>query len=301
MPEQPTPTLRFIARLRAIFEEDWKGQAGAFFRRGMSAISDVNKEHLHLEEKVGETPELAWRAVKGLAEEKHAKSIADYARAENEKIDLALKKRVLDDKVRQEKAMAAKLEAEAALAKINELKARAELARTMSDLGFAITVAEDSEIRIVRGHIPASALSEIYTFREKRELGIIVDIVLPDFGGVANTTQVEVRLVKWLKKVGDLVELDEPIFEISTASLDAEVPSPASGILHEIKIAAGSILAKDAVLGRIEKGKAKNADAASEKIEIQHAPDNLVAVPSSVFDDDFFKRPIAKASTESED
>jgi hypothetical protein len=253
MSESTVHSRRFVARLRAFLEEDWKGKAGAFFRRGISSISEVNDEYLHLGEKAEEAPDLAWRAVQGLAGEKHAKAVSDYARAENEKIDLALKQRVLDDKVRQEKATADKLEAEAAIAKINELKARAELAKTLSDLNMAITVAPDGGIRVFRDQrLPADFISHIFSLSEKRDLGLVVDVTLRESFGSSNFELKDIKLVKWLCKVGDRVEHDQPILEIETEILDAEVPSPVTGIIYEIKVSDGAI-DLDTVIGRIEK------------------------------------------------
>jgi len=51
---------------------------------------------------------------------------------------------------------------------------------------------------------------------------------------------VEGTITKWLKKAGDTVEKDEPLFEISTDKVDAEIPSPAAGVLTEIKVAEGA-------------------------------------------------------------
>ena len=58
------------------------------------------------------------------------------------------------------------------------------------------------------------------------------DVVMPQMG----ESIVEGTITKWLKKVGDRIEKDEPLFEISTDKVDAEIPSPAAGILTEIKI-----------------------------------------------------------------
>jgi pyruvate dehydrogenase E2 component (dihydrolipoamide acetyltransferase) len=49
----------------------------------------------------------------------------------------------------------------------------------------------------------------------------------------------EGTITKWLKQVGDSIQRDEPLFEISTDKVDAEIPAPASGILSEIKVPAG--------------------------------------------------------------
>src|SRR5271170_3592768 len=61
------------------------------------------------------------------------------------------------------------------------------------------------------------------------------DVVMPQMG----ESIFEGTITKWLKKPGDKVERDEPLFEISTDKADAEIPSPASGILKEIKAADG--------------------------------------------------------------
>jgi len=58
-----------------------------------------------------------------------------------------------------------------------------------------------------------------------------VDVLMPQMGeSIAEGT-----LSKWLKKVGDPVKRDEPLFEISTDKVDAEIPAPAAGVLAEIK------------------------------------------------------------------
>jgi 2-oxoglutarate dehydrogenase E2 component (dihydrolipoamide succinyltransferase) len=62
-----------------------------------------------------------------------------------------------------------------------------------------------------------------------------VDVIMPQMGeSVAEGT-----IVRWLKSVGDAVDRDEPIFEITTDKVDAEIPSPEAGVLLEIKVAAG--------------------------------------------------------------
>ncbi|HVZ47191.1 MAG TPA: dihydrolipoamide acetyltransferase family protein [Gemmatimonadaceae bacterium] len=57
---------------------------------------------------------------------------------------------------------------------------------------------------------------------------------------------------RWLKKVGDEVKRDEPIFEISTDKVDAEIPSPAAGVLAEIVVGEGQTVAVDSVVARLE-------------------------------------------------
>ena len=62
------------------------------------------------------------------------------------------------------------------------------------------------------------------------------DVVMPQMG----ESITEGTLTKWLKKVGDMVQQDEPLFEISTDKVDAEIPSPAAGTLQEIKVTEGA-------------------------------------------------------------
>jgi 2-oxoglutarate dehydrogenase E2 component (dihydrolipoamide succinyltransferase) len=62
----------------------------------------------------------------------------------------------------------------------------------------------------------------------------------------------EGTLSKWLKKVGDEVKRDEPIFEISTDKVDAEIPSPAAGVLAEIIVKEGETVAVQTVVARLE-------------------------------------------------
>ena len=72
-------------------------------------------------------------------------------------------------------------------------------------------------------------------------------VVMPQMGeSIAEGT-----IVRWIKKVGDTVDRDEPLFEISTDKVDAEIPSPAAGVLTEIKVKEGETVAVNAVVGTI--------------------------------------------------
>src|SRR5205823_5955006 len=62
----------------------------------------------------------------------------------------------------------------------------------------------------------------------------------------------EGTLSRWLKKVGDEVKRDEPIFEISTDKVDAEIPAPSSGVLAEILVTEGQTVAVQTVVARLE-------------------------------------------------
>jgi pyruvate dehydrogenase E2 component (dihydrolipoamide acetyltransferase) len=75
-----------------------------------------------------------------------------------------------------------------------------------------------------------------------------VDVIMPQMGeSIAEGT-----LSKWLKKVGDEVKRDEPIFEISTDKVDAEIPAPSAGVLAEILVTEGQTVPVQTLVARIE-------------------------------------------------
>ena len=61
----------------------------------------------------------------------------------------------------------------------------------------------------------------------------------------------EGTIVRWIKKVGDSVDRDEPLFEISTDKVDAEIPSPAAGVLMAIAVKEGETVAVNSVVATI--------------------------------------------------
>src|SRR5215467_13243659 len=75
-----------------------------------------------------------------------------------------------------------------------------------------------------------------------------VDIVMPQMG----ESIFEGTITKWLKNPGDKVERDEPLFEISTDKVDAEIPSPSAGVLKEIKVGEGKTVPIQTVVGVID-------------------------------------------------
>jgi 2-oxoglutarate dehydrogenase E2 component (dihydrolipoamide succinyltransferase) len=85
----------------------------------------------------------------------------------------------------------------------------------------------------------------------------MADVVMPQMG----ESIVEGTLTKWLKKVGDHVERDEPLFEISTDKVDTEIPSPTAGTLSEILVQEGVVVAINTVVARIGDGAAAPAPA----------------------------------------
>ncbi len=98
-----------------------------------------------------------------------------------------------------------------------------------------------------------------------------IDIIMPQMGeSIAEGT-----LSKWLKKVGDEVKRDEPIFEISTDKVDAEIPAPAAGVLAEIIVTEGQTVPVQAVVARLETEKGAAIAAAPS------APAPVVAAPAA--------------------
>jgi 2-oxoglutarate dehydrogenase E2 component (dihydrolipoamide succinyltransferase) len=73
------------------------------------------------------------------------------------------------------------------------------------------------------------------------------DVIMPQMG----ESIFEGTITRWLKKAGDQVEKDEPLFEISTDKVDAEIPSPAAGVLTEIRIPVGATVEVNTVVAVI--------------------------------------------------
>ena len=94
----------------------------------------------------------------------------------------------------------------------------------------------------------------------------MTDVVMPQMG----ESIVEGTLTRWLKKVGDQVQRDEPLFEISTDKVDTEIPAPAEGVLTEILVQEGAAVAINTVVARI--GAAGEAVAAAPAVAAKPAP-----------------------------
>ncbi len=107
------------------------------------------------------------------------------------------------------------------------------------------------------------------------------DIIMPQMG----ESIVEGTITKWLKKPGDKVQRDEPLFEISTDKVDAEIPAPASGVLQEIKVTEGTTVGVNTVVGTIAvdgeaAAPAKAAPAPDKPAAEKPAPEKKVAAPA---------------------
>src|ERR1700738_3183074 len=94
------------------------------------------------------------------------------------------------------------------------------------------------------------------------------DVVMPQMG----ESIFEGTITKWLKKTGDKVQRDEPLFEISTDKVDAEIPAPASGVLQEIKVSEGNTVQVNTVVGVIGDGSGASASAPAKAAAPAPAP-----------------------------
>src|SRR4029453_17114535 len=84
------------------------------------------------------------------------------------------------------------------------------------------------------------------------------EVVMPQMGeSIAEGT-----ITKWLKKVGEHVDRDEPLFEISTDKVDAEIPSPAAGTLTEVRFKEGDTVEVNTVVAVLDGTAAGNGSAA---------------------------------------
>src|SRR5262245_56948410 len=96
----------------------------------------------------------------------------------------------------------------------------------------------------------------------------VVDVVMPQMGVSVS----EGTITKWLKQVGDTVEADESLLEISTDKVDTEVPSPGSGVLQEILVQEGETVAVGTKLATIGADGAAAAELAAAQPEPPPAP-----------------------------
>ena len=95
-----------------------------------------------------------------------------------------------------------------------------------------------------------------------------VDVIMPQMG----ESIFEGTITKWLKKPGERVERDEPLFEISTDKVDAEIPAPASGVLKEIRVSEGQTVPIKTVVAIIDTDGTGAVEAAAPKAEAAPAP-----------------------------
>jgi len=103
------------------------------------------------------------------------------------------------------------------------------------------------------------------------------DVVMPQMG----ESIFEGTVTKWLKKPGDRVERDEPLFEISTDKVDAEIPSPVAGVLSEIKVEEGSTVGINTIVAVIGEAGGSAAPAPVAPVAEAAAPETPVPPPEA--------------------
>jgi len=94
------------------------------------------------------------------------------------------------------------------------------------------------------------------------------NVIMPQMG----ESIFEGTISKWLRKVGDTVQRDEPLFEISTDKVDSEIPSPASGVLSEIRVKEGETVQINTVVAVIDEGGRTTTSAAQPAAESEESP-----------------------------
>src|SRR5437899_7247889 len=104
-----------------------------------------------------------------------------------------------------------------------------------------------------------------------------IDVLMPQMGeSIAEGT-----VSRWMKKVGEEVKRDEPIFEISTDKVDAEIPAPAAGVLAEIKVKEGQTVPVQTVVAVIETEKSAAGSAGAAPAPAASAPGPRPAAPAA--------------------
>jgi pyruvate dehydrogenase E2 component (dihydrolipoamide acetyltransferase) len=103
-----------------------------------------------------------------------------------------------------------------------------------------------------------------------------VDVIMPQMG----ESIFEGTITKWLKKAGDKIERDEPLFEISTDKVDAEIPSPSAGVLKEIKVTEGQTVPIQTIVAVIDVDGAASAPGAAPAKQETAKPAPAAVAPS---------------------
>ena len=124
----------------------------------------------------------------------------------------------------------------------------------------------------------------------------MVDVTMPQLG----ETVTEGTIIRWFKQVGDSVEVDEILFEISTDKVDSEVPAPVAGVVTEILAGEGDVVEVGQVLARIGspgEAPAPESSPAAEPISAESAP---AAEPASTSESSFSSEPVSATEPVSE-
>jgi 2-oxoglutarate dehydrogenase E2 component (dihydrolipoamide succinyltransferase) len=117
-----------------------------------------------------------------------------------------------------------------------------------------------------------------------------IDVIMPQMG----ESIFEGTITKWLKKAGDLVEKDEPLFEISTDKVDAEIPSPVAGVLSQIKVPEGATVEINTVVAVVTESGEERGLWTDAGPEAQLAPPQVVEVVMPQMGESIFEGTITK-------
>lgn len=222
---------RLLIRACPQFLDDWFGIAGDVFRDGVEKVSDYNAEHAKLGGKLDAAPGMIWRAAEGATSAQHAKAEADYPKAESDRMDAELRRRTMEAKTRHE-CDADKAEAEAGIAKIRQMQARLELFKQLRDLGVAVTVDSEFNLRMEQA-CPAPELHAIDVI-ESEEFSALSPKVVEVFCPSAGADNIEYTFHRWLVSVGCRVALNEPVAEVWTMQSPPSllnIPAPTAGVV----------------------------------------------------------------------
>jgi 2-oxoglutarate dehydrogenase E2 component (dihydrolipoamide succinyltransferase) len=125
------------------------------------------------------------------------------------------------------------------------------VAGILSEIKFpeGVTVGINTVVAVIGGDVAAAPVQTTATNETARpaQPSVGTDVVMPQMG----ESIFEGTITKWLKKVGDQVEKDEPLFEISTDKVDAEIPAPVAGVLTEIREQEGATVTVNTVVAVI--------------------------------------------------
>jgi len=152
----------------------------------------------------------------------------------------------------------------------------AEAGSTSNGAGPKAAAAVETQVSEARPGAPAP-VADTAVAEEAAAAGPGTEVPMPQMG----ESITEGTITKWLKKVGDMVARDEPLFEISTDKVDAEIPSPVAGVLTEIKVAEGSTVTINTVVAVIGGGASAPAAAAPAAVET-HVSESRHGAPASV-------------------
>ncbi len=174
------------------------------------------------------------------------------------------------------KKLGDRVEKDEALLEISTDKVDAEIPSPVAGVLSEIRFAEGTTVRV--NTVLAVIGGEAAAAPEVVQSGPGTDVVMPQMG----ESIFEGTITKWLKKVGDKVEKDEPLFEISTDKVDAEIPAPIAGVLTEIKVLEGATVTINTVVAVIggTAGAAVSTPAASAPVKAAPAPVVPQAVPA---------------------